>query len=85
MPRARSLPRFTPKSGGLLLSNRGAFFNSSDYLIEPAMKTGKLSVIDNAVVGIGSDLNGVSIVGIQKGRIDARYEGADISLKFNNE
>lgn len=28
----------------------GAFFNSSDYLIEPAFKTGKLAVIDNAVV-----------------------------------
>ncbi len=27
----------------------GAFFNSSDYLIEPAFKTGKLRVIDNAV------------------------------------
>ncbi len=28
----------------------GAFFNSTDYLLEPAMKTGKLQVIDNAVV-----------------------------------
>jgi choline dehydrogenase-like flavoprotein len=28
----------------------GAFFNSSDYLIEPALKTGKLEIIDNAVV-----------------------------------
>lgn len=28
----------------------GAFFNASDYLIEPAFKTGKLDVIDNAVV-----------------------------------
>jgi choline dehydrogenase-like flavoprotein len=28
----------------------GAFFNSSDYLIEPAMETGKLRVMDNAVV-----------------------------------
>jgi choline dehydrogenase-like flavoprotein len=27
----------------------GAFFNSSDYLIEPAFTTGKLDVIDNAV------------------------------------
>lgn len=26
-----------------------AFFNSSDYLIEPTMKTGKLTVIDNAI------------------------------------
>jgi choline dehydrogenase-like flavoprotein len=29
----------------------GAFFNSSDYLIEPAMQTGKVKVIDNAVAG----------------------------------
>ena len=28
----------------------GAFFNSSDYLIEPAFATGRLQVIDNAVV-----------------------------------
>ncbi len=28
----------------------GAFFNSSDYLIEPAFDSGKLAVIDNAVV-----------------------------------
>ena len=28
----------------------GAFFNASDYLIDPAMKSGKLQVIDNAVV-----------------------------------
>jgi choline dehydrogenase-like flavoprotein len=28
----------------------GAFFNSSDYLIDPAMQTGKLQIIDNAVV-----------------------------------
>ena len=27
-----------------------AFFNSSDYLIEPTLKTGKLKVVDNAVV-----------------------------------
>jgi choline dehydrogenase-like flavoprotein len=27
----------------------GAFFNASDYLIEPALKTGKLNVISNAV------------------------------------
>ena len=27
----------------------GAFFNSSDYLIEPTLKTGKLTVIDNAI------------------------------------
>ncbi|MBI3210941.1 MAG: GMC family oxidoreductase [Candidatus Solibacter usitatus] len=27
----------------------GAFFNSSDYLLEPAYKTGKLKIIDNAV------------------------------------
>ena len=28
----------------------GAFFNSSDYLIEPALKSGRLDIIDNAVV-----------------------------------
>lgn len=28
----------------------GAFFNSSDYLIEPALQTGKLQILDNAVV-----------------------------------
>jgi choline dehydrogenase-like flavoprotein len=28
----------------------GAFFNSTDYLMEPAMQTGRLQVIDNAVV-----------------------------------
>jgi choline dehydrogenase-like flavoprotein len=28
----------------------GAFFNSSDYLIEPAFSTGKLDVVNNAVV-----------------------------------
>jgi choline dehydrogenase-like flavoprotein len=27
----------------------GAFFNASDYLIEPALKTGKLNIISNAV------------------------------------
>lgn len=42
----------------------GAFFNSSDYLIEPALQTGKLSVIDNAVatrilVGDNGLANGV--------------------------
>ena len=28
----------------------GAFFNSSDYMIEPAFRSGRLQVIDNAVV-----------------------------------
>jgi choline dehydrogenase-like flavoprotein len=28
----------------------GAFFNSTDYLIAPALETGKLNVVDNAVV-----------------------------------
>lgn len=28
----------------------GAFFNASDYLVDPALKTGKLNVVDNAVV-----------------------------------
>src|SRR4051794_2582711 len=31
----------------------GAFFNSSDYLIEPALQTGKLTVIDNSVAARG--------------------------------
>ncbi|MFN7920191.1 MAG: GMC family oxidoreductase [Bryobacteraceae bacterium] len=36
-----------------------AFFNSSDYLIDPASKTGKLRVIDNAVVArVTVDANG---------------------------
>ncbi len=36
----------------------GAFFNASDYLIEPAFKTGNLKLVDNAVVGrilVGDD------------------------------
>ncbi|MCX6598125.1 MAG: GMC family oxidoreductase [Acidobacteria bacterium] len=42
----------------------GAFFNSSDYLLEPAFKTGRLKVLDNAVVArvlVGDDglANGV--------------------------
>jgi len=42
----------------------GAFFNSSDYLIEPALSTGRLEVRDNAVVArvlVGDDglANGV--------------------------
>jgi len=28
----------------------GAFFNASDYLIDPALQTGELTVVDNAVV-----------------------------------
>jgi len=28
----------------------GAFFNSSDYLLEPAFQTGRLKIVDNAVV-----------------------------------
>jgi choline dehydrogenase-like flavoprotein len=28
-----------------------AFFNSSDYLLEPAMQTGRLTIVDNAVAG----------------------------------
>ncbi len=35
-----------------------AFFNSSDYLLEPALKTGKLEIVDNAVVAevlVGDD------------------------------
>lgn len=42
----------------------GAFFNSSDYLLEPAFKTGRLRVVDNAVAArvlVGDDglANGV--------------------------
>jgi choline dehydrogenase-like flavoprotein len=36
----------------------GAFFNSTDYLLEPAMNTGKLEIRDNAVVShvtVGAD------------------------------
>jgi choline dehydrogenase-like flavoprotein len=36
----------------------GAFFNSSDYLLEPAMKTGRLTIVDNAVAArvlVGDD------------------------------
>lgn len=28
----------------------GAFFNSSDYLVDPALETGRLKIVDNAVV-----------------------------------
>lgn len=36
-----------------------AFFNSSDYLLEPAFKTGKLNIVDNAVVArVLTDANG---------------------------
>ncbi len=39
----------------------GAFFNASDYLIEPALKTGKLNVVNNAVVArILVDDNGLA-------------------------
>jgi len=38
-----------------------AFFNSSDYLVEPALKTGKLRIIDNAVVArVLTDENGLA-------------------------
>ena len=38
-----------------------AFFNSSDYLLEPAFKTGKLTIVDNAVAGqILVDDNGLA-------------------------
>lgn len=43
----------------------GAFFNSSDYLIEPAFKTGKLQVIDNAVVARILDDGGGRASGVQ--------------------
>jgi choline dehydrogenase-like flavoprotein len=49
-----------------------AFFNSSDYLIEPALQTGRLEVIDNAVVArvlVGDDgkANGVQYFDRQSG------------------
>jgi choline dehydrogenase-like flavoprotein len=49
-----------------------AFFNASDYLIEPALKTGKLEVIDNAVaarvtVDDRGMANGVQFFGRQTG------------------
>jgi hypothetical protein len=43
------------------------------------------AIINGKVVSVGDVVKGVSIVKIQKGRIDARFEGADITLKFNNE
>jgi hypothetical protein len=43
------------------------------------------AIINGQVVGVGGVVNGVSIVKIQKGRIDGRFEGVDITLKFNNE
>ncbi len=49
-----------------------AFFNSSDYLIEPALATGRLEVVDNAVVArvlVGDDgkANGVQYFDRQTG------------------
>lgn len=39
----------------------GAFFNSSDYLLEPALKTGKLNIVNNAVAArILVDDNGLA-------------------------
>jgi choline dehydrogenase-like flavoprotein len=39
----------------------GAFFNASDYLIEPALKTGRLNIVNNAVVArILVDDNGLA-------------------------
>jgi hypothetical protein len=43
------------------------------------------AIINGKVVSVGSTVDGVLIVKIQKGRIDVRFEGADITLKFNNE
>ena len=43
------------------------------------------AIINGKVVGVGAVVDGVSILKIQKGRVDARYEGTDITLKFNNE
>ncbi|MCC6539634.1 MAG: GMC family oxidoreductase [Bryobacterales bacterium] len=55
-----------------------AFFNSSDYLLEPALKTGKLEIVDNAVVAevlVGGDgkANGV--------RYFDRHTGAERTVR----
>ncbi|MBM3734378.1 MAG: GMC family oxidoreductase [Acidobacteria bacterium] len=55
-----------------------AFFNSSDYLLEPAVKTGRLKIIDNAVAaqilnGPGGKANGV--------RYFDRYSGAERTIR----
>ena len=42
------------------------------------------AIINGRVVGVGDVLDGVTILKIQKGRIDARYEDEDIILKMNN-
>ena len=43
------------------------------------------AIINGKVVSVGGLVNGASIIKIQKGQIHARFEGADIILKFNNE
>jgi hypothetical protein len=43
------------------------------------------AIINGEVVSVGSTIDGASIINIQKGRIDVRFEGSDITLKFNNE
>jgi choline dehydrogenase-like flavoprotein len=43
----------------------GAFFNSSDYLLEPALSTGRLTIIDNAVVARILANDGGSASGVQ--------------------
>ena len=51
-----------------------AFFNSSDYLLEPAFKTGRLRIVDNAVVArVLTDDNGLAS-GVQ---YFDRYTGAE--------
>ncbi len=43
------------------------------------------AIINGKVVGVGGIVDGVSILKIQKGRVEARYEGSDIVLKLNKE
>jgi hypothetical protein len=43
------------------------------------------AIINGKVVEVGSVVDGVSILKIQKGRVEARYEGSDIVLKLNKE
>ena len=43
-----------------------------------------LVIINGKVLGVGGVVDGVSILKIQKGHVDARYEDTDITLKLNN-
>jgi hypothetical protein len=43
------------------------------------------AIINGKVVGVGGVVDGITILKIQKGRIDARYGDSNIILKMNNE